>query len=68
MRVQIKTFLVTVGDYNDRTQYIVRGAKDAEDAKAQVTEWYKKNYSGDCWDCDYAQAEELIIKKGVTRL
>lgn len=59
---------VVVGTYDDRAYYLVRGAKDAEDALSQVKVWYEKNYAGGWSEWETTTIEEITIEKGVTRL
>ena len=63
----MKIIVVTIGEYDDKTPYIVVGAKDAADAEAKVLAWYKENYCGDLsWEP--VQVVELTLKKGVYKL
>lgn len=61
-------FKVMIWDYDEIDYYIVRCAKDAEDARAQVRVVYEKDYPCMDWDTESVSVEEITLKKGVTRL
>lgn len=59
--------LIVWGESDNRTYYIVDGAKTNGQALDMVKAWYKENYIGD-WIEDTLRIEPLEIKPGVTRL
>lgn len=66
-----RVFKVIVGSYDDKSYYIVRGAKSEDEVMKWLEAWYEEHYADGWkwWQHEPIEIEEIVIpRKGVIQL